>query len=528
MGSGSKSAKVLGDFLTKHAAERPRKEAIVFKDKRVTWAEYDRQTDLVAMGLIQLGVKKGDKIGVYIPNWPEFLLTYLGASKIGAVCVPIGWRLTPGEIKFIINYAEVSVLVMADGFFGMDFVKNLEAIRGEAPTLKHVVMLNKEKATSGMISWEAFQSKPTSELDRYKTTVEPDDNVIFIFTSGTTGVPKAAMLTHKNLIAYTNGEAEALQLADDEVTIMNLPLNHVGGASMVVLLCLNIGAKVVMMDMFDPEKTLQLIQDEKVTVLGQVPAQYALELISPNIDKYDLSSIRKAVVASQPCPSELIMAVKNKMGTMPQNAYGLTETCGAITFTKIEHGEEKLKYTVGVPMKGIDLIITDLENNILPAGQTGEIAIKGDAVMKGYWKRPDEDAKVFDKNGYFHTGDMGVIDKDGYVSIVGRKKEMYIRGGENVYPPEIEEAVAQHPDVLMVAVVGRPHPVFGEVGRAYVVPKPGTHPTAEGMKQFLKDRLAKYKIPEDIIFRDQLPLSPLGKVKKLDLYQEMEKEFAKK
>jgi len=253
-----------------------------------------------------------------------------------------------------------------------------------------------------------------------------------------------------------------------------------------------------------------------------------MELLNPNVDKYDLSSIKAAIVSSQPCPSELIMAIKSKLGVMPQNAYGLTEVSGAITFTQIEHGEQKLKHTVGVPISGIELAIMDPEFNILSHGQVGEIVIKGDAVMKGYWKRPDEDARVFDKKGYFHTGDMGTLDEDGYLSIVGRKKEMYIRGGENVYPPEVEEAIAQHPDVFMVAVVGRPHSVYGEVGRAYVIPKPGTQPTAEAMKGFLKDRLAGFKIPEDILFREQLPLTLLGKVKKLDLYKEIEQEFSNK
>jgi acyl-CoA synthetase (AMP-forming)/AMP-acid ligase II len=392
-----------------------------------------------------------------------------------------------------------------------------------------VVILNKEKAALDMIAWEAFLTEPGPELAKIKAAVELEDPVLFLFTSGTTGVPKASVLTHKNLIAYTDGQLIASNFqGTDETLLLNIPLNHVGGAVMAVIACLNAGNKLVMMDMFDPEKTLQLIQDERVTVIGQVPAQYAMELLSPNVDKYDLSSIKAAVVSSQPCPSELIMAIKNKLGVMPQNAYGLTEVSGGITFTQIEHGEEKLKHTVGVPINGIELAIMDPEFNILPTGGVGEIVIKGDAVMKGYWKRPDEDAKVFDKKGYFHTGDMGTLDKDGYLTIVGRKKEMYIRGGENVYPPEVEEAIAQHPDVFMVAVVGRPHPVYGEVGRAYVIPKPGTSPTAEGMKGFLKDRLAGYKIPEDISFREQLPLTLLGKVKKLDLYQEIEKEFARK
>jgi len=524
-----KSVRVLGDFFNKQMMDKAGKVALVCKDRRVTWAEYNRQTDLAAMGLIKLGVKRGDRVGVYIPNWPEFLFTYLGAAKMGAITVPISWRFTPQEIKFVINNAEISTLVMADGFFGMDFVKNLETIRGELPTLKHVVVLNKEKAAIGMISWEDFLTEPGPGLAKYGAEVEPGDPALFLFTSGTTGVPKASVLTHKNLIAYTDGQLIASKFeGTDETLLLNIPLNHVGGAVMAVIACLNAGNKLVMMDMFDPEKTLQLIQDEKVTVMGQVPAQWAMELLSPNIDKYDLSSIKAAIVSSQPCPSELIMAIKNKFGVMPQNAYGLTEVSGAITFTQIEHGEEKLKYTVGVPINGIELAIMDPEFNILPEGKVGEIAIKGDAVMKGYWKRPDEDKRVFDKKSFFHTGDMGVLDKDGYLTIVGRKKEMYIRGGENVYPPEVEEAIAQHPDVFMVAVVGRPHPVYGEVGRAYVIPKPGTQPTAEAIKGFLKDRLARFKIPEDILFREQLPLTLLGKVKKLDLYKEMEQEFAKK
>jgi fatty-acyl-CoA synthase len=213
---------------------------------------------------------------------------------------------------------------------------------------------------------------------------------------------------------------------------------------------------------------------------------------------------------------------------MPRNAYGLTEVSGAITYTLAGDSEDKLKYTVGKPITGIEVAIMDEKKNILPKGQVGEITVKGDPVMKGYWKRPDEDKKVLDSKGYFHTGDMGKFDDDGYVLIVGRKKEMYIRGGENVYPPEVEDAIARHPDVFMSAVVGRPHPILGEVGRAYIMKKAGTNPTPEGMKAFLKDKLANYKIPEDYIFRDMLPLTLLGKVKKLDLYEEMKAEFPEK
>jgi len=520
-----REVKVVGDLFYKHVQEKPDSEAIVCNNKRVTWKEYDRQTDRAAQGLLNLGVKRGDRVGIYMPNWPEFLFVYLGAVKIGATAVPVSWRFTPQEIKFVINNAGVSVLAMSAGYLDMNMVKNLEAVRSELPTLRRVVILEKEKALPGMIPYNEFLADPTPALAGAKAAVQVEDPVVLIYTSGTTGVPKAAILTHKNLLAYVSWMINICYVVGENTVLMNIPLNHVGGAVMGVIACLAAGNKLAMMDVFDPVKTLQFIQDEKISVIGQVPAMYALELLNPDVGKYDLSSVVLAIVSSAPCPSELITAIQKHMGVTPQNAYGLTEVSGAVTCTLIEHGEEKLKHTVGVPQAGIELAIMDDDGNILPQGEAGEIAIKGDAVMKGYWNRPDEDAKVFDKKGYFHTGDMGKLDADGCLMIVGRKKEMYIRGGENVYPPEIEEAIAKHPDVFLSAVVGRPDPVMGEVGRAYIIPKPGKRPTASGIKEFLKDLLVKYKIPEDIIFRDQLPLTPLGKVKKLDLYQEIKREF---
>jgi fatty-acyl-CoA synthase len=528
MSQSAFTAKVIGDFFVKHLKERPQKEAIVFKDRRYTWKQYDEESDRVAMGLLKLGVKKGDRVGIYFPAWPEAVFAMMGCLKIGAVCVPVAWRFTSQEVKFVVNNAEISVLLMNSGFMNMDFVKILDAVKSELPTLKQVVITDKDKALPYMKTYDQFLADAGPELARAKAAVQPEDAALFIYTSGTTGVPKAAVLTHKNIVSYTNAMMLASSYKKELIGLLNIPLNHVGGAVMGTVGSLNAGGKMVMMDIFDPENTLRLIQDEKITQLGQVPAQYAMELMNPNIDKYDLSSIELAVVSSQPCPSELIAAMKKKLGVMPRNAYGLTEVSGAITYTLAGDSEDKLKYTVGKPITGIEVAIMDEKKNILPKGQVGEITVKGDPVMKGYWKRPDEDKKVLDSKGYFHTGDMGKFDDDGYVLIVGRKKEMYIRGGENVYPPEVEDAIARHPDVFMSAVVGRPHPILGEVGRAYIMKKAGTNPTPEGMKAFLKDKLANYKIPEDYIFRDMLPLTLLGKVKKLDLYEEMKAEFPEK
>lgn len=518
---------LLGDFFKKHTVERPDAEAIVFKDRRITYRQYDHESDRVATGMLNIGVKKGDRVGIYIPNWPEFLFTYMGAAKIGAVAVPISWRFTTQEVKFILEDAEISLLIMASRFSGVDFVQTLEPIRDELSYLQHVVMLDGGEIKEWMTPYSRFVAEPNHILEEAKAAVGPDDSVLFLYTSGTTGVPKAAILTHKNLVSYTNAQVKATEFTKDDILMLDIPLNHVGGAVMAVVSCLNVGAKLVMLDAFDPEETLKIIEDERITIIGQVPAQYSLQLLGPYVEKYDLSSIRGAIVSSQPCPTELILEIKKRMGVFPQNAYGLTEVSGAITFTRADDGEEKLKYTVGVPIEGVELGIMDPNYTLLPPGEVGEVVIKGDPVMKGYWKRPKEDTRVFDAKGYFHTGDMGKLDDDGYLIIVGRKKEMYIRGGENVYPPEVEDAIATHPDVLMVAVIGRPDAVMGEVGRAYIVPKPGTSITPEEIKEFLKDKLSKFKIPQDVIFREQLPLTPLGKVKKLDLYKEIEKESGK-
>ena len=516
---------ILGDFFDSHATDHPDSLAVVYKDRRITYKEYDYETDIVAMGLLNLGVGKGDRVGIYIPNWPEFLFTYMGAAKIGAVAVPVSWRFTSREVKFVLEDSGVSVLVMGEGFSGIDFIRNLEPIRDDIPQLKHVIMLTGGELKEWMIPYEEFVAEPGPALEKSRGAVTPEDTVIFIYTSGTTGVPKAAMLTNKNIVSYTNSETRFTNFKRDDSILLDIPLNHVGASVMGVVSCLNVGAKLVMVDTFDPEETLKLIQDEKVTIMGQVPAQYSLQLLNPNVEKYDLSSIRAAIVSSQPCSTEVLLEMKRRMGIFPQNAYGLTESTGTVTFNLPGDDEGKLKNTVGLPIEGVEVAIVDDENNALPNGEVGEVVIRGDVVMKGYWNRPEENMKIIDDRGYLHTGDMGRLDEDGYLIISGRKKEMYIRGGENVYPPEIEEAISKHPDVFMVAVVGRPDPVMGEVGRAYVMPNPGTRLESRQIQEFLIDKLARYKIPKDIIIRKQLPLTPLGKVKKLDLYREVEEEF---
>lgn len=518
------------EYLEKWAGERPGREAVIYADRRITYAEYEREVKRVARGLIRLGVKRGDKVGLYIPNHPEFVFGYIACSMLGAAAVPVTWRFAASEVKYVLGHSDTSVVVMETAFMDSDFIEKINAVRGELHELRDIVVIGSPEDVSrvpGSISYDDFLAEDTGldeELEARKRDVQEDDVALLLFTSGTTGLPKAPMLTHRNLVSYVAGQIESAGIGEDERLLMDIPNNHVGGAVMAILSVLYSGNTLVMLDTFIPQQVLQTVQDERITVMGQVPAQYILLFMQPDFDGYDLSSVKYAVTSGAPVPPELVGQIEEKMGIVPFVGYGLTETSGAITFTRQEHPREKITSTIGVPNVGIEIRIMSPEREELPQGEAGEITVRGDAVMKGYYKRPDANAEAFDSDGFFYTGDMGFIDEDGFLHILGRKKEMYIRGGENVYPPEVEDVLVQHPKVLFAAVLGYPDPVMGEKGRAYVVPQPGAEVTEDEIKAFCREHLARYKVPDQVVFRDALPLTPLGKVHKFALYEEMGQE----
>lgn len=518
------------DYLEKWARERPEREAVVYGDRRITYADYEREVNRVARGLLKLGVRRGDKVGLYIPNHPEFVFAYIACSKLGAAAVPVTWRFSADEVKYVLGHSDSSVVIMETSFMDSDFIAKINAVRDGLPQLRDIVVIGSAEDAArvpGAITCDEFLSDDPAldeELAARKKEVEEDDMVLMLFTSGTTGQPKAPMLTHGNLVQYVAGQIESSGIGDDERLLMDIPNNHVGGAVMAIFSVLYSGNTLVMMDTFIPQQVLQTLQDERITVMGQVPAQYIILFMQPDFDSYDLSSVKFAVTSGAPVPPELVAQIEEKMGIVPFVGYGLTETSGAVTFTRQEHPKEKISGTIGVPNEGIEVRIMSPEREEVPRGEAGEITVRGGAVMKGYYNQPEATAEVFDADGFFYTGDMGFIDEDGFVHIMGRKKEMYIRGGENVYPPEVEDVLMQNPKVLFAAVLGYPDPVMGEKGRAYVVPQPGSEVTEDEIKEFCRERLAKYKVPDQVVFRDMLPLTPLGKVHKFALYEEMKEE----
>lgn len=518
------------ELLKRHSRENPDKEAIVFKGRRVTYGEYEEAVDHIAANMIRLGVKRGDKVALYLSNCPEYVFCYIAAMSIGATAVPVSTRFGEAEARFIIGNSESSFLVVIPEFGGVDFLEIVNKIRPDCPELETIVVWGKPEQVErveGALSANEIFRKPTDEdmeeLADARSNVHEDDVAFMVYTSGTTGVPKGAMLTHRNLVSYVKGQISASEVTGDDRLLLDIPVNHVGGGVMAIISMLYIGGTLVVLDAFNPQEVLQTAQDEKVTIMGQVPAQYILLMMAPDFDDYDLSSLRHAVVAAAPSPRELFGQVKERFGVYLTNGYGLSEVSGAVTFTRVEEDSyERLSTSVGKANEGTRVSIKDPEGNDLPVGDEGEICIRGDSVMKGYYKMPAETRAVMTDDGYFRTGDMGKMDEDGYVYILGRKKEMFIRGGENVYPPEVEEVLQDHPDVLFAAVLGVPDEVMGEEGKAFIVPQPGSSLTEDDIRQWCKGKLAGFKVPKYVEFRDSLPLTPLGKVMKKALYQEVE------
>jgi long-chain acyl-CoA synthetase len=522
---------LIHDYLTRYAGNTPDREAIVFHDRRINYAEYADKVDRAAAAMVKMGVRRGDRVALYIGNCPEFVYCYIAAASIGATAVPVSVRFGEQEAKFIVQNSKAAFLFTVPGFAGVDFLEIANSILPECPEVKKVLVLGTPEevsrvpgAESGDILFEEPGPGELEALEEVRSSVTEDDVAFMVYTSGTTGVPKGAMLSHKNLIAYVKGQIAASDVTSEDRLLLDIPVNHVGGGVMAIMSMLYIGGTLVILDAFIPDQVLQTVQDERVTVMGQVPAQYIMLMMNPGFDDYDLSSLRHAVVAAAPSPRELFGQVKEKFGVNLTNGYGLSEVSGAVSFTRPEEDSyDRLSTSIGIPNEGIEMAILDQEGGRLPPGEEGEIAIRGDAVMKGYYEMPEETDLVMTPDGFFRTGDMGRVDPDGYFYILGRKKEMYIRGGENVYPPEVEEVLTEHPGVLFSAVLGVPDEVMGEEGKAFIVPQPGSEPpTEEDIKKWCAERLARYKVPRFVEFRDSLPLTPLGKVMKKELYRELE------
>ena len=513
----------IGANLDRTAAEHPGRDALVDvpSGRRWTYSEFLADVELLAAGLLVAGVGTGDRVGIWAPNCPEWVLTQYATAKIGAILVNINPAYRTHELGFVLKQAGVSLLLSAQEFKGSDYAAMIEEARTDAQALRQVVFV-------GSFGWELMTDRghrALAENPRMVAEVQDrltaDDPINIQYTSGTTGFPKGATLSHRNILnnGYFVGEL-CHYTADDRVCVP-VPFYHCFGMVMGNLACTSHGAAMIIPSpAFDPVATLEAVQTEKCTSLYGVPTMFIAELAVPEFESFDLSTLRTGIMAGSPCPTEVMKQVIERMGmTEVSICYGMTETSPVSLQTRSEDTIEQRVSTVGAVGPHLEVKIVDpVDGSTSARGESGELCTRGYSVMLGYWEQPDKTAEAIDDSGWMHTGDIGVMDELGYVSITGRIKYMVIRGGENIYPREIEEFLYTPPDVLDAQVVGVPDDKYGEELMVWIRMREGAEPlTSESVRAFAAGKLARYKIPRYVHIVDEFPMTVTGKVRKVEM-----------
>lgn len=509
----------VAQVLEERAREHPDRAFLLFGDRRLTFRQVNARASALAAALHELGVERGDRIALDLPNWPEFVITMFAAAKLGAIIVPLNPRYTVPELQYMLRHSEATVVVCAETFNGVDYLQLFENFLTSLPELQYLVTVGEEDLWYDDRIYQ-FEDLESSGEGREVPDVDvnpAEDTFAILYTSGTMGKPKGVALTHENLLVTAAATADSLQLNENDVIFGIATVFHVFGLGPGVLGTLLAGASLVLQEQFDPAGALDLIERHRVTVHYGVPTVYITEMRENESAKRDLSSLRAGIVAGAPIGDEMVRRIRAELCPNLCVAYSLTETASTVAMTRVDDPEEKAVFTVGRPLPGTEVRILDLDGTILPEESLGEVAIRGVGVMKGYYRQPGETAQSFDEDGYFLTGDLGMIDEEGYLHIVGRRKELIIRGGFNVYPREVEDRLHAHPAVLDVAVVGLPHEVLGEQVCACILPVEGAIVTGEEIKDWCRSTLADYKVPDIVRFFDSFPLTGSGKVRRVEL-----------
>jgi fatty-acyl-CoA synthase len=530
--SGVASLPLLGDTiganLDRTAARVGDREALVecASGRRWTYREFVAEVDACALGLDELGVAKGDRVGIWAPNCAEWAFAQYGTAKLGAILVNINPAYRTHELAYVLKQAGISVLVAAPEFKTSDYRAMVAEVRGDCPELRQVVFI-------GDPDWERLmesgRGRDRGLLAERERQLSADDPINIQYTSGTTGFPKGATLTHHNLLNNGFFVGEGCGYTEADRICVPVPYYHCFGMGMGNLAATSHGATVVLpAPGFDPAATLRAVQDERCTSLYGVPTMFIAELGLPDFADYDLSSLRTGIMAGSPCPVEVMKRVVSEMGmTEVTICYGMTETSPVSTQTGADDDLDRRTSTVGRVHPHLEVKVVDPATGLtVPRGETGEFCTRGYSVMLGYWNEPEKTAEVIDPARWMHTGDLAVMDGEGYVNIVGRIKDMIIRGGENVYPREVEEFLYTHPDVVDAQVIGVPDEKFGEELMAWVRLRPGAEPmTAEGLRAFCEGRLAHYKVPRYVKIVDEFPMTVTGKVRKVEMRQKSVEEL---
>ncbi|MGB6838325.1 MAG: long-chain fatty acid--CoA ligase [Dehalococcoidia bacterium] len=498
----------LRELIELHLADRPDQTFIYWRDEEISYRTLNEGANRVANGLRALGVGKGDVVSVYLPNCPEFFYTWFGIVKLGAVFGPVNAMFKGDEVRHVLSDSGAVVAVTSQAL--LDTIK---AARGECPALREVICL--EGQAPGAMAFEELMEQPP-ELE--PVALARDDLTAIVYTSGTTGRPKGAMLSHFNYVWDTMAAVDVMpiQPGQDRLGLI-LPLFHVN-AQVTSLSQLYVGGAVAMWERFSPSDFWETVQHYRPTTFSAVPTMLSILLAVPRPEGLDTSSLRYVICGAAALPLDIFERFEETFDLRILEGYGLTEaTC--VSSLNPYWGIRKVG-SIGLPLRGQPMKIVDDNMNELPPGEFGEIVVKGPNVMMGYYNNPEATTETI-VNGWVRTGDIGYTDEDGYFFIVDRKKEMIIRGGENIYPREVEEVLFTHPKIVEAAVIGRPDPIWGEEVVAVIVPQPGQTLTPEEVQEFCKERMASYKAPRQVEFREDLPKTVTGKVAKKALREEL-------
>jgi fatty-acyl-CoA synthase len=527
----------IGQYFEKTASADPGRDFVVYPDRDLRWsyAEFDQRVDRLAKGLLAIGIGTGDHVGIWARNVPDWLTFMFATAKIGAVLVTVNPVYKSHELAYVIKQSDMKALVIIDAFRDVDYVEIIRGLVPEAatqergrlisaefPVLKSLIYMGPEKhrgfynVPELLVLGEHMSDEPLRELT---ASLKADDTINMQYTSGTTGFPKGVMLTSRNILnnGYYIGERQ--KFTSDDRVCLPVPLFHCFGCVLGVLAALTHGATIVMVESFDPVIVLAAVQKERATALYGVPTMFIAELAHPMFDMFDLTSMRTGIMAGSPCPIETMKQVIDRMHASEMTiAYGLTEASPVFTQTTTEDTLERKCETVGRRHDEIEVRVVDPETGEdCPPNVPGELLCRGYNIMKGYYNMPEATEKAVDKDGWLHSGDLGTVDEAGYYRITGRIKDMIIRGGENIYPREIEEFLYTMPGVKDVQVVGVPDAKYGEVVGAFIVRAEGSDISEGDVQEFTRARMARYKCPKHVLFVDTFPMTASGKIQKYKL-----------
>ena len=513
-------------YVEKWAHETPDAEALVFGDERLSFGEFKSAMDRIALAYLDIGVRKGDRVALLSMARNEFLTSYMAANKVGATWVGLNPKFTLDELRYQIRDCQPTVLITVRSFMDEDLSEKVDCLAQEFPCIRKTLVIG--EAFTGAENFDEFVSQPrdalVDQLEERAGQTRAGDTSLLMYTSGSTGRPKGVVHTHQSIIENIKVQVPKFRLHNRSRSLLHFPINHVAASVEIGFATVMAGGCSVLMDSFHPVESLKMIERERITLLGQVPVMFLLQMKQPEFAETDFGSVEAFVWAGSAAPKilvEVLGGICEKTGAIFLTGYGSTETCGFITYADTDAGLDRLTDSAGKNVPPFELKIVDEKRRELPDGEVGEIAARGPFMFSEYLNKPAETAEVLDEDGWYYTNDMAYKDDLGYIFITGRKSEMYKTGGENVFPREVEEALEFHEAVLFASVIGVPDELYQEVGWAFIMLQPGAEVTEEELTLFCRKRLTNFKVPKKILLRQSLPLLSTGKVDKCALKQEI-------